>query len=118
MFGLQLVKKDKLSVIAIVESEKTACIMSIVYPQFLWLACGAKSEFKQEKLLPIKTRKIIAYPDCEIQKNGVTTYEEWRQKAEILNAQGFNIAVSDLLEKEASNEQKNEGIDIADFFMD
>ena len=69
------------------------------------------------KLEPIKHRKIIAYPDCEIQKNGSTTYQEWKRKAVEFNRLGFEIYVSDLLENEASLQQKKQGIDIADFFM-
>ena len=117
LFGLHLIIEDKSSIIALVESEKTACIMSVIFPEFLWLSCGAKGEFKQKKLEPIKHRKIIAYPDCEIQKNGFTTYHEWKRKAVELNAKGFDIYISDLLEKQAKPEQKREGIDIADFFM-
>lgn len=117
LFGLHLTKDDKTSVIALVESEKTACIMSVIFPEFLWLSCGAKGEFKLKKLEPIKHRKIIAYPDCEIQKNGFATCQEWKRKALELNAKGFDIYVSDLLEKQAKHEQKIEGIDIADFFM-
>ncbi len=117
LFGLHLTQQDKTSVIALVESEKTACIMSVIFPNFLWLACGAKGEFKLRKLQSIKHRKIIAYPDCEIQKNGSTTYQEWKRKAVEFNRKGYEIMVSDLLENEATNKQKMEGIDIADFFM-
>ncbi|WP_076387292.1 hypothetical protein [Kaistella chaponensis] len=70
-----------------------------------------------QKLEPIKHRKIIAYPDCEIQKNGTTTFQEWKRKATEFNRLGFEIYVSDLLEKAASLQQKEQGIDIADFFM-
>ena len=117
LFGLHLIKEDKSSIIALVESEKTACIMSVIFPEFLWLSCGAKGEFKLRKLEPLKYRKIIAYPDCEIQKNGTTTYQEWKRKAVEFNRLGFEIYVSDLLENEASLQQKKQGIDIADFFM-
>lgn len=118
LFGLHLISEDNFTPVAIVESEKTACIMSVVFPQFLWMACGAKSEFKPEKLSPIKNRIIIAYPDCEIQKNGNSTFEEWKRKADEMNSQGFDITVSDLLEKNATDQQKIEGLDLADFFMD
>ena len=117
LFGLHLITEDKSSIIALVESEKTACVMSVKFPDFLWLSCGAKGEFKLRKLETIKHRKIIAYPDCEIQKNGTTTYQEWKKKATEFNRFGFEIYVSDLLEKEASLQQKKQGIDIADFFM-
>jgi len=117
LFGLHLINEDKSSIIALVESEKTACVMSVKFPDFLWLSCGAKGEFKLKKLEPIKHRKIIAYPDCEIQKNGTTTYQEWKKKATEFNRLGFKIYVSDLLEKAASLQQKEQGIDIVDFFM-
>ena len=117
LFGLHLTIDDKTSVVALVEAEKTACIMSVIFPDFLWLACGAKGEFKLRKLEPIIHRKIVAYPDCEIQKNGSTTYQDWKRKSEVFNANGFDIYVSDLLEKETTEQQKNGGIDIADFFM-
>ncbi|WP_228420360.1 DUF6371 domain-containing protein [Chryseobacterium sp. 5_R23647] len=117
LFGLHLITENKSSIIALVESEKTACVMSVKFPDFLWLSCGAKGEFKLRKLETIKHRKIIAYPDCEIQKNGTTTYHEWKKKATEFNKLGFEIYVSDLLEKEASLQQKRQGIDIADFFM-
>lgn len=117
LFGLHLINEYKSNVIALVESEKTACIMSVIFPEFLWLACEAKNEFKLQKLLPIKHRKIVAYPDCEIQKNGSTTYDEWNEKANNLNKEGFNITVSNLLEKLSSASQKTDGVDLADFFM-
>lgn len=116
LFGLHLSVRDQISTIAIVESEKTACIMSVIYPQFLWMACGSKTEFKIQKLLPIKHRKIIAYPDCEIQKSGKTTFEEWYQKAKVMNQKGFQITVSNLLEVTSSDAQKKAGIDLADCF--
>ena len=117
LFGLHLISEDKTSTIAVVESEKTACIMSVVFPEFLWMACGAKGEFKLSKLEPIKHRKIIAYPDCEIQKDGSSTFDEWKKKSEILNVMRFDITVSNLLEIQTTSEQKQQGIDIADFFM-
>jgi hypothetical protein len=46
-----------------------------------------------------------------------TTYQEWNRKAIEYNRNGYEITVSDLLENEATKKQKDEGIDIADFFM-
>lgn len=117
LFGLHLIGENNDSVIALVESEKTACIMSGIFPEFIWMACGAKGEFKMKKIEPIKHRKILAYPDCEIQNNGTTTFHEWNNKAKEFNQKGFDITVSDLLEKESTVEEKKMGIDIADFFM-
>ena len=70
-----------------------------------------------QKIKQIKPQQIIAYQNCEIQKNGTTTYQEWKRKATEFNRLGFEIHVSDLLEKETNLQQKKQGIDIADFFM-
>tara|TARA_B100000780_G_C21122271_1_gene454701 strand:+ start:2060 stop:2968 length:909 start_codon:yes stop_codon:yes gene_type:complete len=44
LFGLHLINEDYQKDIAIVESEKTAIIMSIFLPDFIWLATGSKSK--------------------------------------------------------------------------
>ncbi len=77
--------------IAIVESEKTAIIMSIIYPKYVWLACGSKEGIKLSLLLPIKNIAIVLFPDK-------SCFEFWKNKALELNVFGFNIATSKLLE--------------------
>lgn len=61
LFGLHLINEDYQKSIAIVESEKTAVMMSIFLPDFIWLATGSKSNFKL--LEPLKKRNCIAFPD-------------------------------------------------------
>lgn len=77
--------------IAIVESEKTAIIMAILYPKYIWLATGSKTELKLNKLLPIKERNIILYPDK-------LCFKDWEKIACELNAKDFNVVSSSLLE--------------------
>ncbi|WP_284041562.1 DUF6371 domain-containing protein, partial [Polaribacter sp. Z014] len=85
LFGLHQINNiSKDDTICIVESEKTAVIMSIVIPNFLWLATGSKTGFKKEMLQPIKEYKVIAYPDK-------TEYKSWNEKAILLNKEGFTI---------------------------
>lgn len=107
LFGLHLTKEDKIKDTAIVESEKTAVIMSMYEPDFLWLAVGSKNGFKLEYLAPIKLRKIIAFPDKGC-------FEDWKIVANSLNDKGFNITVSDALEKEINCIT---GEDIADEYL-
>lgn len=106
LFGLHLTKEDKTKTIAIVESEKTAVIMSIFVPEFLWLATGSKSGFKIEYLTPIKLRKIISFPDKGC-------YKDWFDKALEMNNFGYNITTSDLIE----NTDCADGLDIADLYL-
>ena len=106
LFGLHLINEDYQKEIAIVESEKTAIIMSIFLPQFIWLATGSKSNFKSELMRTLKKRKCIAFPDKG-------EYENWNTKATELNKQGYKIAVSNLLE----TTECNKGSDLADYYL-
>lgn len=90
LFGLHLLS-ESIKQVAIVESEKTAVIMSIEFPQFTWMATASLNGFKYDLLEPLKNKEIIAFPD----KGG---YEKWRSTADNLNRVGFDIRVSKLLE--------------------
>lgn len=106
LFGLHLINEDYLKIIAIVESEKTAIIMSIFLPEYIWLATGSKGNFKFDLLEPIKKRNIIAFPDKGEFKN-------WYNRANELNNKGFKIAVSQLIEQT----NFNNGFDLADYYF-
>jgi hypothetical protein len=106
LFGLHLINEDYQKEIAIVESEKTAIVMSIFLPEFIWIATGSKSNFKFELLHPLKKRKCFAFPDKG-------EFNNWNIKATELNKQGFKIAVSNLLEKTALQN----GSDLADYYL-
>tara|TARA_R110000796_G_scaffold39386_2_gene98313 strand:+ start:258 stop:1130 length:873 start_codon:yes stop_codon:yes gene_type:complete len=102
LFGLHLLN-DNVKQVAIVESEKTALIMSIEFPQHIWMSTGSLQGFKYEYLEPIKDIEIIAFPD----KGG---YAQWQKIAKTLNEKGFNIEISKLLEKE----EYKDGWDLVD----
>lgn len=107
LFGLHLINTiAKSDTICIVESEKTAIIMSIVIPNFLWLATGSKTAFKEEMLTPIKEYKIIAYSDK-------TAFKNWTKTSNLLNKQGYKIECSSLLE----NINIEDGSDLVDFLF-
>jgi hypothetical protein len=92
--------------ICVVESEKTAIIMSLKLPDFMWLATGSKTCFKESMLNPVKEYNIIAYPDK-------TEYQAWNKTASLLNKKGFNIQCSDLLEIT----DVEQGADLVDFMI-
>ena len=107
LFGLRLINESNQKTIAVVESEKTAVLMSIFKPQYIWLATGMKGGFKHENLKPIKDYKIIAFPDK-------SEFNDWNDKAIELNAIGFKIVVSDWLEQT----DYKDGTDLADVYID
>ena len=106
LFGLHLINETNKQTIGLVEGEKTAVIMSLFKPDYIWLATGGKGGLKYEFLKPIKDFKIIAFPDK-------TEYNDWLKVASELNAIGFKIIVNDWLE----NSDFEKGTDLADVYI-
>lgn len=110
LFGEHLLKMYPNKVVALVESEKSALIASDVYPDYVWLATGGKSQLSIDKLKVLKGRTVIMFPD-------VDGFEYWTEKAKEVEAIGCKVIVSDLLEKNANDEDKANKIDIADWLI-
>lgn len=63
LFGEHLIVKYPDKEICIVESEKTAIMCAMCYPDRLWLATGGCSGFSPEKLAVLRGRKVLVWPD-------------------------------------------------------
>ena len=104
--------------VAIVESEKSAIIMSIVQPGYLWMATGSLNNFNERFLEPVKQAHIIAYPDVDYQRDKRTgksaSFELWNRTAIQLNRKGWNIRLSNVLEDMATTPQRMDKIDVTD----
>lgn len=109
LFGEHLLNDTSKS-IAIVESEKTAMIASVYLPEFIWLAAGSLTNLQADKCRVLKGRKVVLYPD-------LNCYDKWSDKAkELSHITTFEI--SELLEKNATIEEKEKGLDIADYLIE
>lgn len=117
LFGLNLIDKYPKS-IAIVESEKTACIMSLLFDKYLWLATGSLKGLTLEKIDCIKDKKIILYPDLGAIGQTASPYEQWKLKCIAFKKMGFDIELSDLLERKATLLHREKGYDLADYFLE
>ncbi|SMD46395.1 hypothetical protein SAMN00777080_5084 [Aquiflexum balticum DSM 16537] len=106
LFGEHLLI-DKTKPVAIVESEKTAIIASVYLPQFIWVAVGSITNLNAEKCSVLKGRIVALFPDL----NG---FNKWSSKAKELSTVA-NFIVSDLLERNATEEERNQGLDLADY---
>jgi hypothetical protein len=102
LFGEHLLAADKISPVAVVESEKTAIIASVYLPRFIWLACGGLSNLSGEKIKILKGRNVVLWPD-------LSCFDKWRALA---NEYGFKCY--DFLEIKATDEAKKKGLDLAD----
>ena len=110
LFGEHLLKMYPTKVVALVESEKSALIASGVYPEYIWLATGGKSQLSIDKLKVLQGRTVIMFPD-------VDGFEYWSNKAKEVEAIGCKVVVSDLLEKNATVEDRENKIDLADWLI-
>lgn len=93
--------------VALVESEKTALICAGLMPRYLWLATGGKSCIN-DRLLVLKGRKIIAFPDID-------GFQEWTEK--LAKYPDLGITVSPILQQNATAEDLENHIDIADWLI-
>ncbi len=107
LFGLHLINEYRGDIIGIVESEKTAIMMSMFVPEYLWLATGSKTNLKSSLLEPIKNFKIIVFPDK-------SEFEDWNKRTKELNQIGYKIICSGLIE----NKEVEKGYDLADHYID
>ena len=106
--------------ICVVEAEKTAFILSELYPQYVWLAAGGLGEVQVDKFRPLRGRRVIMFPDTD--PEGMA-YRRWYEAAQMVMQQPFwedspPIRVSTVLEQHASAEQKARKIDLVDFLFD
>ncbi|WP_246850461.1 DUF6371 domain-containing protein [Rufibacter roseolus] len=109
LFGEHLLKRFPNKPVAIVESEKSAIICSVYLPRYIWLAVGGLSSLTKERCKVLKDRNVTLFPD-------LGGFEKWTKKAAALESIGL-FTVSDLLERISSRDQKEEGLDIADFLL-
>jgi hypothetical protein len=97
--------------VTIVEREKSAIIASCIMPELIWLAAGNLNGLSVEKCQVLRGREIILYPD-------LGAFEKWSLKAtEIKERCNCRITISTLLEDEASDSDRANGLDIADFII-
>ena len=114
LFGLHLLGVVG-GAVCVVEAEKTAVIMSEVYPQYVWMAAGGLSALSAEKLRPLRDHKVVLFPDTD--PDG-TTYACWKAIAGEASRSFLSpVYVSPLLERHATPEQRAAKIDIVDLLF-
>jgi hypothetical protein len=106
LFGLHQISERSEKSVHIVESEKTAFIMTIVKPEFIWLASGGLTMLNKGKLEPLKDLKIILHPDRG------KAFEVWNQYANEWNE--YKIIVSRITEDNPEIPDKG---DLADYYL-
>jgi hypothetical protein len=79
-------------------------------PEFIWLAVGSITSLNAEKCRILKGRTALLYPDL----NG---FQKWSKKAKELSHLA-SFTVSDLLERKATEAERKQGYDLADYLIE
>jgi len=101
LYGLHLIKEGK--PIAIAESEKSAIIASLTIPNYTWMATGGKGNFRLMEA--VRGRDVTLFPD-------LGAYDQWSE-----HAARYGFKISRLLEDMATDEERKNGLDIADYIL-
>ena len=113
LFGLHLINKYPDKDIHIVESEKTAVLMSYFNPSVMWLASGGSNGLQSYKFEALKGRNVCLFPDQG-------KYELWNTKMNQLQIEHPSIKFSPTsIECDSwfKNNEIEKGDDIADCFL-
>lgn len=80
-------------------------------PDLIWLAAGNMNGLSIEKSHVLKNRDVMLYPD-------LGAFEKWSLKAtEIQKQCDCKISMSTLLENEATDTDRANGLDITDYII-
>ena len=101
-FGQHLLTGQPEATVCIVESEKTALVMALAQPDYLWLATAGCGGLSPEKTRCLKGHRVLLFPD-----SGCLT--KWREKMQ--QTEGIDYTISEQLEAYPPN------TDLADLLL-
>ena len=102
--------------IAIVESERSAVVLSELFPESLWMAYVSTPHLAPDLLAPLEGRTVTIYPRTD---STMSTYLFFLDYAElVLRHHSLDLHIDSTLEDHATNSQKSRCIDILDFILD
>jgi hypothetical protein len=122
LFGEHLLNRFPTNPIALVEAPKTAIYGTLYFgspslsKNMLWLSTYNIQGLTLEKCKVLEGRRIILFPD--LSANG-STFEFWRKRMEEIekSLKRTTISISNILEVNSTEEEKNKGLDLADFLV-
>jgi hypothetical protein len=122
LFGEPLLQQFPLNPVCFVEAPKSAVIGTLYTgipgkpSDFIWLAAYNLSSLTFEKCKVLQGRYVTLFPD--LSANG-HAYELWKNKAAEFNRKmpDTHFEVSDLIEKNATDEQRAAKEDLADYLI-
>ena len=102
LFGVQQIADRPIDTVYVVESEKTAIIMTMLHPEHIWLAAGGCSMLNRQTLSPLHDRRVMLIPDSGM-------YGKWSEAVRQSRLRFYHV--SNMMEQYEAN------TDIADIVL-
>ena len=107
-FGEHLLSSRPQGKVMIVESEKTAIVCAHYLPEYIWIATGGIGNLRYSEALA--GRDVTLVPDLGAE-------EKWREQMALFEGKCRSVLLSGILSDYASEDQKESGLDLADFLL-
>ena len=121
LLGLHQLKNEKIkelknkTSVAVVESERSAVILSEVLPEYIWMASVYPMNLNVRTLQPLCGRRVELFPPTD--ETG-ETFLAWVEVADQARRMlQLDVSVSKVLEERATEEQKRRKIDLIGFLF-
>ena len=123
LFGEHLLKspsdtpclREESGAVAVVESARSAVVLSELFPKYTWMATMLLANLNEWQFQPLKGHKVICFPATDTSGDNYLLWVDMARQAQ--SHYGIDITVSDFLERRASPEQKEDGIDILKYLF-
>ena len=116
LFGLHLLNCPNSFPISLVEDEKSAVILSEIFPESIWMAYATTSHLSPDLFAPLEGQTVTIYPRTD---PTLSTYLFFNDLADqTLRCYDIDLHVDTTLEDHATEEQKERCIDILDFIIE
>ena len=117
LFGLHQVSLNDQMPLGIVESERSAVVLSELCPELLWLAYSYGTNCTVDKFEPLQGHKITIYPRTDPNQEYYYSFLDLADQVK-RTYRDIDISVSRFLEDNASEDQKARNIDLLEFMLE
>ena len=117
LFGLHLLTVCENKSICVVESEASAVVLSELFPESIWMADAYPANMTVDLLDPLQGYTITIYPQTDPNMEIYLSFLDFTDTVRRVYP-SINISVENILEENATEEQKQRNIDLVDFLFE
>ena len=117
LFGLHLLTVVENKPICVVESEASAVVLSELFPESIWMAYAYPANMTVDLLEPLQGCIITIYPQTDPNMEIYLSFLDFADTVRRVYP-SMDISVENILEENATEEQKQRNIDLVDFLFE